>query len=145
MLLTGTHLRTLDEKKRLALPKRVRELLGEPATLFVTPGTDQSLWLYTQAELERVAAKLDDIPATDAEARVYRRLYFAQTEQVDLDGHGRILVPDRLLEFAALKHDVTLLGVRDHLELWDAVRWQQFVEQNAPRFDAVAENAFRPK
>ena len=143
MLLTGTYTRTLDDKKRLALPKRVRELLGEPSTLFVTPGPDQSLWLYTQAELERLAERLDQAPATDAEARVYRRLYFAQTEQVDVDRSGRVLVPDRLLQFAGLDHEVVLLGVRDHLELWDTMRWRQFVEQNAPRFDAVAENAFR--
>jgi MraZ protein len=143
MLLTGTHPRTLDDKKRLALPKRVREVLGEPGTLFVTPGPDQSLWIYTRAELEQLAAKLDQAPAADAEARVFRRLYFAQTEQVDVDRNGRILVPDRLAQFAALQHDVVLVGVRDHLELWDAAKWQAFVDQNAPRFDAIAENAFK--
>ena len=143
MLLTGTHPRTLDDKKRLALPKRVRELLGEPATLFVTPGPYQTLWLYTKSELERLAEKLDQAPATDAEARVFRRLYFAQTESVDVDKAGRILVPERLMQFASLEHEVVLLGVRDHLELWEANRWQQYVAQNASRFDAVAENAFR--
>lgn len=143
MLLTGTHPRTLDDKKRLALPKRVRELLGEPTTLFVTPGPDQTLWLYTKTELERLAEKLDQAPATDAEARVFRRLYFAQTESVDVDKAGRILVPERLMQFAGVEHDVVLLGVRDHLELWEANRWQQYVAENASRFDAVAENAFR--
>ena len=93
--------------------------------------------------LERLAEKLDQSPATDAEARVFRRLYFAQTETVDLDGNGRILIPERLLEFAGLKHEVVLIGVRDHLELWDAERWQQYMAQNAPRFDAVAEGAFQ--
>ncbi len=144
MLLTGTHPRTLDDKKRLSLPKRVRELLKEPTTLFVTPGPDQSLWLYTQSGLEELSAKLDQTPATDAEARVFRRLYFAQTEAVDVDRSGRILLPERLVLFAGLKHEVVLLGVRDHLELWDAERWQQYLTQNAPRFDAVAEAAFRP-
>lgn len=143
MLLTGTYPRTLDDKKRMALPKRVRELLGEPETLYVTPGPDGCLWLYTQAGLERLADKLDQAPAADAEARVFRRLYFAQTEAVDVDRSGRILVPDRLLTFAGLKHDVVLLGVRDHLELWDAARWQQYLSENAPRFDAVAEGAFQ--
>lgn len=143
MLLTGTYPRTLDDKKRIALPKRVREQLGEPETLFVTPGPDQSLWLYTQANLEELAAKLDQAPATDAEARVFRRLYFAQTEAVDVDRTGRILVPDRLVQFAGLGHEVVLLGVRDHLELWDGPRWQQYLAQNATRFDAVAEGAFR--
>src|SRR6266436_3255094 len=143
MLLTGTHPRTLDDKKRLALPKRAREILGDPATLFVTPGPDQSLWVYTQTELERLAEKLDQAPATDAEARVFRRLYFAQTEAVDVDRSGRILLPERLAQFANLRHEVVLLGVRDHLELWDAQRWQQYLTDNAPRFDAVAEGAFK--
>jgi MraZ protein len=140
LLLTGTHPRSLDDKKRLALPRRLREQLGEPQTLFVTPGPDQCLWLFTQDGLERFAAKLDQLPGGDADARVFRRLYFAQTEAVDVDRTGRILIPDRLAQFAGLQHEVVLLGVRDHLELWDSGRWQQYLTQNAPRFD---EGAFR--
>jgi MraZ protein len=143
MLLTGTHPRTLDDKKRLALPKRVREQLSDPTTLYITPGPDQCLWLYTQDGLERLAEKLDQAPAADAEARVFRRLYFAQTEAVDVDRNGRILIPERLVQFAGLKHEVVLIGVRDHLELWDAQRWQDYLAQNAPRFDTVAEGAFQ--
>jgi MraZ protein len=143
MLLTGTYPRTLDDKKRMALPKRVREQLGDPETLFITPGPDQCLWLYTQAGLEQLADRLDQAPATDAEARVFRRLYFAQTEAVDVDKNGRVLVPERLVQFAGLQHEIVLIGVRDHLELWDAARWQEYLTQNAPRFDAVAEGAFR--
>ncbi len=143
MLLTGTHSRTLDDKKRLALPRRLREQLSDPETLFVTPGPDQCLWLYTQGGLEQLAEKLDQSPATDAEVRVFRRLYFAQTEAVDVDRSGRILIPERLVQFAGLGHEVVLLGVRDHLELWDARRWQDYLSQNAPRFDTVAEGAFQ--
>src|SRR4051795_10180122 len=120
MLLTGTHPRTLDDKKRLTLPKRVREQLGDETQLYVTPGSDASLWIYSRTELERLAGKLDEAPATDSEARIFRRLFFAQMEEVELDRSGRILVPDRLAKFADLQHDVILLGVRDHLELWDA-------------------------
>jgi MraZ protein len=143
MLLTGTYSRNLDEKKRLGLPRRVREQLGEPSVLFVTPGPDQCLWLFTQNGLEGLAEKLDESPAADAEARVFRRLYFAQTESVDVDRTGRVLIPDRLIQFGGLQHEVVLIGVRDHLELWDAGRWQQYLAQHAPRFDAVAEGAFR--
>ncbi|HEV3081104.1 MAG TPA: division/cell wall cluster transcriptional repressor MraZ [Gemmataceae bacterium] len=142
MLLTGTHPRTLDDKKRLGMPRKLREQLGEPNTLFVSPGPDQCLWLFTQAELEQLSAKLDQAPAADAEARVFSRLYYAQTEAVDLDRSGRILIPDRLAQFAALQREVILIGVRNHVELWDAQRWQQYLTQNAPRFDAVAEGAF---
>jgi MraZ protein len=143
MLLTGTYPRSLDDKKRIALPKRVREQLGQPETLYVTPGPDQCLWLFTQGGLDALAAKLDQSPATDAEARVFRRLYFAQTEAVDVDRAGRILISERLTQFASLQREVVLIGVRDHLELWESGRWQQYLSQNAPRFDAVAEGAFR--
>src|SRR5476651_37110 len=143
MLLTGTHPRTLDDKKRLTLPKRIREQVGEATQLFVTPGADQSLWIYTKDELERLSAKLDQTPATDAEARVFRRLFFAQMEEVDLDRTGRILIPDRLVQFAGLEHEVVLLGIRDHLELWNAQRYQEYFEKHSPEFDKAAEQAFR--
>ena len=142
MLLTGTYPRTLDDKKRLTFPKRVRELLDNPETLYATPGPDQSLWLYTEEGLEQLAGRLDQAPATDAEARVFRRLYFAQTEAVDVDRSGRALIPDRLIQFAGLGNEVVLIGVRDHLELWDAPRWQQYLDKHGPSFDAVAEGAF---
>src|SRR5271165_4002531 len=136
MLLTGTYPRTLDDKKRLGLPKRVREQLHDPEQVFVTPGPDQCLWLYSQDGLERLAEKLDQAPAADAEARVFRRLYFAQTEAVDVDRTGRILISDRLLQFASLQREVVLIGVRDHIEIWDAQRWQTYFAENASRFDA---------
>jgi MraZ protein len=142
MLLTGTYPRTLDDKKRLTFPKRVREVLDNPKTLYVTPGPDKSLWLYTEEGLEKLSGKLEQVPATGAEARVFGRLYFGRTEAVDMDGAGRVLIPDRLIQFAGLGHEVVLIGVRDHLELWDATRWQEYESQHTPRFDAVAESAF---
>lgn len=142
-LLTGTYPRTLDDKKRMALPKRVRELLGDPELLYVTPGQGQSLWIYTQDGMDRLSAKLEQSP-NSGDALVFQRLYFAQTEAVDVDRSGRILVPDRLHQFAGLGHDVVLLGVRDHLELWDAARWEKYLADNAPRFDSVVTAAFGP-
>ncbi|HEV3202952.1 MAG TPA: division/cell wall cluster transcriptional repressor MraZ, partial [Gemmataceae bacterium] len=67
---------------------------------------------------------------------------FSQAEGVDVDRAGRVLIPERLIGFAGLKHEVVLIGVRDHLEIWDAERWQAYLAQNAPRFDVVAEGAF---
>jgi MraZ protein len=143
MLLTGTHPRTLDDKHRLTLPKRVREELGTVDKLYVTPGQDRCLWMFVEANLESLAHKLDQAPATDGQARVFRRLFFAQMEAADLDKMGRLLVPDRLISFAELDKDVVLIGVRDHLELWDKARWNAYFAEHGPSFDAVAEAAFR--
>jgi MraZ protein len=143
MLLTGTHIRTLDDKKRLALPKRIREQFGEVTQLFVTPGPDQCLWIFTQEGLEKLSQRLDQSPETGADARVFRRLFFAKTEAVDVDGTGRILIPERLAAFGNLRRDVVLIGVQHHLELWDHERWQEYQAEHGPRFDTVAEGAFK--
>ena len=143
MLLTGTYPRTLDDKKRFALPKRLREQMNNPGLLYITPGPDQCLWIYTTECLDQLAGRLEQEPNTGTEARTFQRLFFARSESVNVDRLGRILVPERALQFAGLNHDVVLIGVRDHLELWDAERWQQYLAQNAPRFDAVAEAAFQ--
>jgi transcriptional regulator MraZ len=143
MLLTGTHDRTLDDKKRLALPKRVREQLGDIKKLFVSQGLDQCLWLFGPSELDRLAEKIDQAPAAHGKVRVFSRLLFASMEEVEVDKAGRILIPDRLVAFAGLEHEVVLIGVRDHLELWQAGRWNSYRDQHAPSFDAVAEEAFK--
>jgi len=145
MLLTGTHPRTLDDKNRVTLPKRIREQLGEVEQLFVTPGPDQCLWVFDQRNLEALAAKLDQAPAGDSDVRVFRRLFFAQMEAVDLDRMGRVLIPDRLVKFATLEKDVVLIGVRDHMELWNAGKWDAYLNQHGPNFDAAAEGAFQGK
>lgn len=144
MLLTGTYQRTLDDKKRLVLPKKVRDALGEPDSLFVAPGPDKCLWVHTGGELERLASRLDERPATDAEARLFRRLFFAQAESVDVDRAGRILLPDRLVALAGIGHEVVLVGVRDHLEVWDAEQWDAYLRRHESMFDQVAEEAFAP-
>src|SRR5207237_6355810 len=99
--------------------------------------------IYSQEGLDQLAQKLEHAPATGTDVRVFQRLYFARSESVSVDRLGRILIPERSLQFAGLRHEVVLIGVRDHLELWDAERWQQYLAQNAPRFDAVAEGAFQ--
>ncbi|GIW79478.1 MAG: transcriptional regulator MraZ [Gemmatales bacterium] len=143
MLLTGTHPRTLDEKNRLVFPKRIRDLLNKPESLYITPGPDQCLWLFPPTEMQRLDEKLRQSSAADPEVRAFRRMFFGQTEEVDVDRSGRILIPERLVRFAGLGREVVLLGVQDHLELWDANRWQQYQQEQASRFDAVAEKAFQ--
>src|SRR5207244_6394662 len=116
------------------LPRRVRNQPGDITKLFATKAQDQSLGLYRLQEMDQLAAKMDQASATSQEVRVFSRMFFASMEEVEVDGAGRILIPDRLAQYAGLKHEVVLVGVRDHLELWDATRWQQYEAQNATQF-----------
>lgn len=144
MTLTGTYERNLDEKYRLAVPKRLREQFGDPdlASLYVAPGTETSLTLYTPAAFDELATKLAARSTNRIEVRNYLRLFYARAEKVPLDAQGRIRLPERLVEFARLRKDIVLLGVHDHCEIWDKQLWDEFLNGHATGFDDLATAAF---
>src|SRR5438046_276549 len=144
MTLSGTYTRSLDEKQRLAIPKRLCEEFNEPdlKNLFVAPGTDKSLVLYSPAGFEKLARKTAKRSSNSVEVRNYKRLFYARAERVELDAQGRIRIPERLVEFAGLSRDVVLVGVHDHAEIWDAAAWDEFLKSQGPGFDEIATQAF---
>jgi len=153
MALTGTFERALDDKNRIAVPKTLREEFAlsssssasaEEGTqqLYVTQGQNKSLVLYAPAEFEALAQKLAASSSHRAEVQIFERLLFSRAEKIECDGQGRIRIPERLAEFAQLKRDVMLLGVRDHAELWDKGIWTEFEQRHSAAFDEMAQAAF---
>ena len=144
MVLTGTYSRNLDDKHRLAVPKRLREDIGDADLqfLYVAPGTEHSLVLYSPEAFEHMAAKLEEKASSGSDVRSYRRLFYGQAEKVDLDAQSRIRLPERLVHFAELERDVVLLGVHDHVELWNQRLWKDFVATSGPDFDQLAASVF---
>lgn len=144
MLLTGTFIRSVDEKQRIAIPKRLRDAL-QPADLkflFVTPGTDGSISIYTEEELSKLAQRLAGSSPAQQEVRTFSRLFYAQAERVELDSQGRIRLPAELVQVAGLGREVMLLGVQDHMEVWDKARWEAYFAEKLPQYDKIAEAAF---
>lgn len=145
MALTGTFVRNLDQKHRLAIPKRLREDFGESRLthLFVAPGTDRSLSVYGSSAFEALAAQLTAHTGPVADSRNYLRMFYARAERVEIDGQGRIRIPERLVELAGLQRSAVLLGVHDHVEIWDEGHWNSFIQEHAPKFDELANRAFQ--
>jgi len=143
MLLTGTFPRALDEKLRVAIPKRLREAIGchQGGAVFVAPGTDGSLALYTEEAFERLGLRLAQASPTQQSVRAYTRLFYARAQRVELDQQGRIRIPAELAALAGLAKEAVLLGVQDHLELWAAERWQKYLAERQTHYDELAEAA----
>jgi len=143
MLLTGAFVRAIDEKLRIAIPKRIRDALGDdlPGALYIAPGTDRSLSLYTQGVFQQMAARCADASPTDVDVRAFRRLFFARAQRVGIDRQYRIRVPTELAMLANLRQEVVLLGVHDHLELWDRERWESYLTEQSAQYDQIAETA----
>ena len=144
MFLTGTFSRSLDEKLRVAIPKRLRAELECPkgGGLYVAPGTDQSLALYTEEAFARLAEHLADASPTRQDVRAFTRLFYARAQRVELDSQGRVRIPRELADLARLEKEVVLLGVHDHLELWPAERWEAYLAEKQTHYDEIAEAAF---
>lgn len=144
MLLTGAFTRSIDDKLRVAIPKRLRVALECPqgGGLYVAPGTDASLVIYTEEEFGRLARRLAGSSPTKQHVRAFTRLFYARAQRVDVDRQGRIRIPTELAELARLGNEVVLLGVQDHLELWAADRWETYLAEKQPHYDEIAEGAF---
>ncbi len=144
MLLTGNYVRTLDEKQRMAIPRRLRDAMGFPnnTVVFLAPGTDGSLTLYTEEAFSRLADQLDQVSPTRSDIRAFSRMFYAQAQQVEMDRQGRLRVPPDLCSLASLTKEIILLGVRDHVEIWDRASWERYLEEKQQNYDEIAETSF---
>ena len=110
--------------------------------MFVTPGTDGSLALYTEAGFSELGEQLAKGSPIGQNVRAFSRLFYGQAQRVEVDRQGRLRIPQSLLELAGCHKEVVLLGVGDHLEIWDRTRWNEYVSQTQPHYDRIAEQAF---
>ncbi|MFO0942435.1 MAG: hypothetical protein U0930_16985 [Pirellulales bacterium] len=115
MLLTGCYRRTLDDKARLAIPKQLRDAIGFPqeTNLFIAPGTDKALVIYTAAVLEEIGQALSKLSPAGKDTRAFSRLFYSQAQPAEIDKQGRLRIPTELASFAGIKSEVVALGVRD--------------------------------
>ncbi|MCJ7558072.1 MAG: division/cell wall cluster transcriptional repressor MraZ [Gammaproteobacteria bacterium] len=116
---------TLDAKGRMAMPTRYRDRLAEKSDgrLVVTVDRDYCLLIYPFPDWEEIERKLVRLPSLNPQARRLQRLMVGYATELDLDGHGRILLPRELREFAGLDRQAILIGQGNKFELWDEERW----------------------
>jgi MraZ protein len=126
-MLIGEYQHTIDEKKRLAIPAKMRKELGRGAVL--TRGLDNCLVLYPLKEWEKLAEKLSKLPTGQVEARGLARVIMSGAIAVEFDSLGRILVPDYLKQYASIKKNVVIAGVFSRVEVWDQKLWKTYKQK----------------
>ena len=108
-MLIGEYIHTLDPKKRLALPAKLRKELGGKAV--ITRGLDKCLYVFPLKEWEKFAASVSNLPMGQSANRSFERLFLSGAMEVETDGLGRILIPDYLKDYAELKSQAAIVGV----------------------------------
>jgi MraZ protein len=118
----GTYEHSMDEKGRLVLPRKHRDLLEEGC--IITKGLDRCLFVFSLQDWEQEYERLKALPRTDRRARQLQRSFFAGADNVTLDKQGRIPIPEKLRHYASLAKDVTVVGNGDHIEIWSTSMWE---------------------
>ncbi|HTY49928.1 MAG TPA: division/cell wall cluster transcriptional repressor MraZ [Steroidobacteraceae bacterium] len=124
---------TLDAKGRMLLPARVREQLAAHGEgLVVTVDRDPCVLLYPLGVWQSLQDTLMRLPNMNPDTRRLQRLMVGYATDIAVDAQGRILLPPEHRKYAALQHDVMLVGQGNHFELWDEARWDQDVARAQP-------------
>ncbi|MBX3012843.1 MAG: division/cell wall cluster transcriptional repressor MraZ [Caldilineaceae bacterium] len=132
----GEFTHSLDSKGRLTIPAKFRDQLA-PGLVVTRSPTERCLLIYPMTVWEQVAAKISALPLTDPRSAQLRRAFFSAAEDLLPDSQGRILVTQRLREFAQIENDVVIAGVNLFIELWRPTLWDEKVLQplNSGEFD----------
>lgn len=123
-MIIGQYSYIIDEKKRVGLPTKFRAPLKQGAVL--TKGFEGCLYLYPQKEWDKFLELINKLPYFDPATREMKRTMVGSAMDVKLDSAGRILVPDYLKEHAGLNKKITIVGLNDHVEIWDETKWSEY-------------------
>ncbi|RPJ19566.1 MAG: division/cell wall cluster transcriptional repressor MraZ [Chloroflexi bacterium] len=134
----GQFQHNLDDKGRLMIPARYRELLAAGA--FITQGFDKCLMVMTDVYFKQVYDRINDMNLADPTARLLRRLILSNAYPVEVDKVGRILVPQNLRQVITLDGEAIVAGQGEYFEVWTPAAWNeqmhqlQDIETNNQRF-----------
>lgn len=136
-MLIGEYIHTVDDKNRISLPVKFRKEMGKVVVL--TPGLDTSIFVFTTKEWEKVTSKLRDASMVQSDILRFNRFMFGGAVEVEVDGSGRILVPDFLKDRATIKGKVAIVGVNNRIELWNDKKWEIYKKSIDSEADTLAE------
>ncbi|PKN86895.1 MAG: division/cell wall cluster transcriptional repressor MraZ [Chloroflexi bacterium HGW-Chloroflexi-8] len=117
----GTYEHTIDDKGRMTIPVRFRELINEGA--YITLGFDHNLMVLTNQVFSNLSTRVNEMSITNPVARDLRRLMFSNAIQVEVDKAGRILIPSFLRNMIQLDGQAIVIGAGGYFEIWSPEIW----------------------
>ena len=120
-MLMGRFVHTLDAKKRLFIPAKHREQLGE--SFVITRNVDKCLSVFSMDEWEKYTDKLEQLPST--QAREIARFIYSNATEVQPYGQGRVLVPADLVAYAGIQKGAVIVGCGRRAEIWAEEIWSE--------------------
>jgi MraZ protein len=137
LLLTGEYQHVVDDKGRVLVSNKLRNQIDvdeHGGNFYLVLGANGVLCLYPERYFEQIVLAVAPSATAPDEAVAFERISFALSSKVELDSQGRLLLNEKLRKRAGLKEDVTLVGVRDHIELWNTEDWEQYLSDHLTQY-----------
>ena len=137
LLLTGEYQHVVDGKGRVLVSNKLRNQIDADAhgsNFYLVLGANGVLCLYPERYFEQIVLSVAPGATAPDEAVAFERISFALASKIELDAQDRILLSDKLRKRAGLKDDITLVGVRDHIELWNSEDWEQYLSDHMGQY-----------
>ncbi len=124
----GEYQPNITEGSRVALPKKLRDqITGEDVIL--SRGFEKCIFVYDKKDWESEAEKQVENPITDAKTRALKRYMYGNATETSIDSQGRIVIPPNLQQYAGITKKTAVIGAGDHIEIWDADTWEQYLKK----------------
>jgi MraZ protein len=141
LVLYGEYELSIDDKNRMLVPSEVRKSIDperDGEAFFLVVGVNRVPWLYPERYYENLVSRDPGDVTPDEQKLAFDQMNFAMASRLEWDKQGRVLIPDKTLKRTGTGKEVTLIGVRDHLELWNRSDWEARREQLLDRSSEVA-------
>lgn len=135
----GEYNHTIDEKGRIIIPAKLRTELGE--NFVITRGLDNCLAIYTSDGWKNIIEQYKQLPNI-GETRSFLRFIISGATTLEFDKQGRINIPSTLIDFAGLTKDCSIIGVGEHLEIWNKDRWNEYLKSKEANITEIADTLF---
>lgn len=136
-MIIGEYKSKVGEKKRVSLPKRFRDELGED--IILTRGYENSLILVNKGMWEKVAKEVINGSFINKNIRDTSRFLVGGAKEISTDSQGRFIIPESLFEHAKLKEEIIFIGLVNWIEIWDKDEWENRLAYLQEHGDEIAQ------
>lgn len=143
----GSYEYSVDSKGRINIPAKLKKYVSPEAndTFVITRGFEKCLFVYPLDEWNTYEESIRALSPTNPQHRFFMRVLLQQAIESQLDGQSRIMIPKDLLQFASIENEVLILGVLEHIEVWNPKEYEKYLAAQESSYEDVAQTVLQKK
>ena len=135
---------SLDDKGRMNIPVQFRAVMEaqDHEVWYMTRGFDGAVFMFPTEKWRELLEQRKEASTLDPRMLDFKRLFLGSVAKSKRDRQGRLTIASHLRDYAGVDREAVLLGVEDHLELWNKASWKAFQKSQAQQYKAMAAELF---